>query len=160
VNHGEQLGASALHGFPHRSGVDGPAPRGIDAGETPADPLDNVRHPRSKYTVDADHDFVTGLNQVYEAGLHSGTARAGHRDREPVLGLEEVTQESLRLVHHGKKIGVQVADAWSGHGLKHSCRDVTRPRPHQNSFPRIEVPEIARIDHHCRALPGHAEKWV
>ena len=52
-----------------------------------------------------------------------------------LLGLKEIPQQPLRLVHRGEEIGIEVADARRGHRLQDPRGHVAGAGPHQHAGP-------------------------
>ena len=62
------------------------------------------------------------------------------------MGLEEMAQQLLGIVHGSQELGVQVSDAGGGHRLQHPCRNVAGPRPHEKPIAGIKIFEILGVD--------------
>ncbi len=156
MDHGHDPGGAAAQGFGHEGGVHGTAPGGIDPEEPAADPLDDVAHAGPEDAVHGDEHLVAGFHQVDEAGFHAGAAGRRHRDRQRVLRLEEVAQQTLGFVHDGKKHRVQVADAGGGKSLQHAGRNVAGAGAHQQALSGVEVKELAGVKgfHPGQSPPG------
>jgi len=79
--------------------------------------------------VDADQHLVARLDQIDDHRLHPRRARARDRHREPVLGPEDMPEESLRLVHERHELGVEVPQERHPERGQDSGVDVARPGP-------------------------------
>jgi hypothetical protein len=108
--------------------------------------MDYVCHPHSENAVHADDDLVTRLYQIDETGFHASASRPGDRYRQPVLGLEDVAQEALGLIHGGEKVGIEMTDARSGQRLENSGGNIARPRSQEHPFSRVNVPELVYVN--------------
>ena len=110
VDDPDDLGADLLDGRADLLGVEDLAVRPFDRGDLGPGALGDVDHPAAEDAVDADEHLVARLDQVDDHGFHPRRAGAGDRHREPVLGLEDVPQQVLRLVHQGDELGVEVPE--------------------------------------------------
>ena len=60
--------------------------------DRPAATSGDVGHAATEYTIDADEDFVAGLDEVGEDGLHAGGTGSAHDHRHFILGAEDVAE--------------------------------------------------------------------
>ena len=156
MDDGHDLGTVALDRLAHGLGVDCFSPRGIHANQFSAQTSHDVRHPRPKYPVHADDNLIARFKEIDKAGLHAGAARAGNRNRKGVVGLKEISQQTLRLVHQLKKIRVQVADALGRERPQNPRRYITGPRSHQRTSARINIMKLLGVNRDHKILL----KWL
>ena len=152
MDHGQNLGMAAFDGRANILRIDRLTPGSVHSNQLSADALHDIRHPVAEHAVDTHDDLVARLDEIDEARLHAGAAGAGDGDGQLVAGLEEVSQQPLRLVHRGEKIGIEVADTGGRDSLQHAGRNVAGARPHQHPARRIDIPETFCVKRHVNSL--------
>ena len=122
------LGPTRLTAASTSSRVEDLAVRPLDRRDLGPGPLGDVDHPAAEDAVDADEHPVARLDQVDDDRLHPGRAGPRDRQRQPVLGLEDVAEQVLRLVHQGHELGVEVAEQRHPQRGQDARMDVARAR--------------------------------
>jgi len=113
--------------------IDRPAPFALDPDRLGSHPESHLVHALAKIAIDADNDLLVRLEEVGHGGLHPGAAGAGDGNGQPVVGLEDVAQQNLDLIHGLDKERIEMADERRGHRTEDSIIDRTRTRAKQNA---------------------------
>jgi hypothetical protein len=114
-------------------GADHLAPWRLDAAHIARDTPGNLDHPFAEIARHTDQDWIAGLDKVKKRGFDPCAAGAGQGQGQPVLGLKHLAQQSLRLVHDRKELGVHVADNRRRHRPQHPRVHNARTRAKQES---------------------------
>ena len=152
MDDGKNFRTFFFHGFSNVFGIDRLSPLRIDSREFAADPVDDIAHPGAEHTVDADHDFIAGFNKIHKTGLHSRAPCPRNGNGQLVFRLEQEPQQLLCFVHQEQKGGIKVADAWRGHGLKHTRGDITGTGTHEDPLARVKIFKIICVKTHTCLL--------
>ncbi len=142
--------------------IDRFAPPVLDHHRNAAAADDVLEHAAAEHAVDAHDHLVSRRDQVDEAVLHPDRARARDREGKRVLGLVDVAQQRLQLLHHLDEDRVEVADRRLAHGGEHARVNLGRPRAHQRALRRMErMDALGRcVGIHGLSLRQDAERCV
>ena len=104
------LGRSRCTAASDLVGIEHLAIRPLDRRDDGAGAFGDVFHPAAEDAVDTHEHPVARLDQVDDDRLHA--RRAGSRDRqgEPILGLKDIPEQVLGLVHQSRELGIEVTD--------------------------------------------------
>ena len=124
------------------------SPGPVDPVQNPADPLDDIAHPVSKNTIDANQHLVSRLDNIDEGRLHARAPGPGNRYRQAVFSPEKPAEHLLYAVHNRQELRIEVADQGLRHSLKDSPMNPGWTRPHEQAPPGI----VTAFDHLFRTL--------
>ena len=79
---------------------------------------------------------VTRLNGVGQSGLHCGTSRATHGQRQAIVGLPGVTQQLLHLTHQLHVKRIEMADRSPGQSFQNGGMGIGRAWTQQQPIRR------------------------
>lgn len=131
----EELDSGMLfEGLGDLIGLDGLSPRGFNGVDGGAVSAGDIGHARPEDTGGSDEDFVTGFDEIAEAGFHPGGSGSGDGEGEFVLGLEDLLEEFLEIIHQDQIFGIEMAEGGSGEGLEDTLGDLAWPGSHENAF--------------------------
>jgi hypothetical protein len=119
VDEGDDPRRLAPDGLLHGVRIEGASQLRLDGADPGAGSPGDLAHATAEDAVDTDHDGVSGLEEVDQAGLHARAARSRDGQGEGIPAAEEPLEALLHLVEHGEKAGIQVADHRLGHGFAH-----------------------------------------
>ncbi len=139
VDQRHQLGRLCFQGRLDLGELEHVAPRPFQPSHPGAIAGGHVAQPLAEIAVHPDQHRVVRLDEIAQRGFHARAAGPRHRDGEPVLGLQDETQQLLHLVHHGDKLGVQVAQQRVRHRAQHARMHGARSRAQQDARGGIEV---------------------
>ena len=113
------------------------SPRHFDGMNHRTGPFHVVFHSPAENTIDAHDDFVTGLDQVDDHGLHTGHPGPRHGKSQRVFGLKDFPQQLARFVHVLDVLRIEVSESRGRNRLEDPCRNGARSGPHQYAFARV-----------------------
>src|SRR6185295_11534482 len=107
--------------------IDRVSPLGAHDDGLPTSSPNNIGHPFTEDSVDADDHFIAGLDHVHEGGFHASASRGGNRNRYSIARFENISEHRLDVVHALQKKWVEVSEHRRGHRFEHAILDGTRP---------------------------------
>jgi hypothetical protein len=110
----ESLAFLAGEGFLHLFWLDGRAPFQTDFKDLPPEPGNLIGNSPSENAVPDDSYPVARFHEVRDERFHPGASCAGDRNGHAILRLEDGPEHFLRLIHHAKKVGIEVTNGPCG----------------------------------------------
>ena len=140
------LGQQLLHPlYPDRG-----TPLKLFLGDLSAQAGSYIRHPVAENAVLQYQDLIPRLHQVYKGSLHARRTGAGKRYRHLILGLHELAQPLLDLLHNLEKIGVQMTQHGLGKGPVGAGRHAAGAGPQQKGA--LNAVQVILFHHGLHAL--------
>ena len=96
--------------------------------------LGHVRHAPAEDTIDANQGMISGLEEIYQTGLHSRAAGSREGEGKAILGAEEDAEILLHLVEEFEEGWIEMPNEWLGHGLEHIRMGIGRSGPEQEAY--------------------------
>src|SRR6516225_4930696 len=110
MDNGNKLGVGPFKSIGYLLRFDDATPGGLDFDDLGPAPFCDVDHACSEHAVDADNDFVAGLEQIDEAKLHAGTLGSADRKGHLVLRQKDLPEHLFEFLHHLDEKRIEVAD--------------------------------------------------
>src|SRR5258708_35256267 len=99
----------------------------------------DVAHAFAEDTVNANHYFIAGLDDVYQSRFHAGASGRGDRNRHAVFCLEHVSKHLLDVVHALEKERIEMSEHRRRHCFENAIFNRARPRSQQHAPGRLKI---------------------